>query len=62
MPRGHILDLRWNAVLGEFRRNSLTQTELCQPDATRNTACGGHASSVKLGDQAPSFLKTLAEG
>ena len=30
MPRGHILDLRWNALLGEFRRSGLTQAEFCQ--------------------------------
>src|SRR3954451_832846 len=30
MPRGHILDLRWNALLSEFRRSGLTQAEFCQ--------------------------------
>jgi hypothetical protein len=30
MPRGHILDLRWNALLGEFRRSGLTQAEFCE--------------------------------
>jgi hypothetical protein len=30
MPRGPILDLRWNALLGEFRRSGLTQAEFCQ--------------------------------
>ena len=30
MPRGHILDLRWNAVLNEFYRSGLTQAEFCQ--------------------------------
>jgi hypothetical protein len=30
MPRGHILDLRWNALLNEFRRSGLTQAEFCQ--------------------------------
>jgi hypothetical protein len=30
MPRGHILDLRWNALLSEFRRSGLTQAEFCE--------------------------------
>ncbi len=30
MPRGHILDLRWNSLLIEFRRSGLTQAEFCQ--------------------------------
>jgi hypothetical protein len=30
MPRGHVLDLRWNALLGEFRRSGLTQTAFCE--------------------------------
>ncbi len=30
MPRGRILDLRWNVLLGEFRRSGLTQAEFCQ--------------------------------
>jgi hypothetical protein len=27
MPRGHILDLRWNALLSDFRRSGLTHAE-----------------------------------
>jgi hypothetical protein len=30
MPRGHILDLRWNALLREFRRSGLTQAAFCE--------------------------------
>ena len=30
MPRGHILDLRWNALLNDFRRSGLTHAEFCQ--------------------------------
>ena len=30
MPRGPILDLRWNALLNDFRRSGLTQAEFCQ--------------------------------
>jgi hypothetical protein len=30
MPRGHILDLRWNALLNDFRRSGLTQAEFCR--------------------------------
>ena len=30
MPRGHILDLRWNVLLNDFRRSGLTQAEFCQ--------------------------------
>jgi hypothetical protein len=29
MPRGRILDLRWNALLTDFRRSGLTQAEFC---------------------------------
>jgi hypothetical protein len=29
MPRGHILDLRWSALLNDFRRSGLTQAEFC---------------------------------
>ena len=29
MPRGHILDLHWNALLNEFRRSGLTHAEFC---------------------------------
>jgi hypothetical protein len=30
MPRGHTVDLRWNALLNDFRRRGLTQAEFCQ--------------------------------
>jgi hypothetical protein len=30
MPRGRILDLRWNALLIDFRRSGLTQAEFCE--------------------------------
>jgi transposase len=30
MPRGHVLDLRWNAILNEFRRSGLTQAAFCE--------------------------------
>jgi hypothetical protein len=30
MPRGHILDLRWNVLLNDFRRSGLTPAESCQ--------------------------------
>jgi transposase len=30
MPRGHILDLRWNALLNDFRRSGLIQAEFCE--------------------------------
>jgi hypothetical protein len=30
MPRGRILDLRWNALLNDFRRSGLTQAEFCE--------------------------------
>lgn len=30
MPRGHIRDLRWNALLNDFRRSGLTHAEFCQ--------------------------------
>ena len=29
MPRGHTLDLRWNALLNDFRRSGLTHAEFC---------------------------------
>jgi hypothetical protein len=30
MPRGRILDLRWNAILNDFRCSGLTQAEFCE--------------------------------
>jgi hypothetical protein len=30
MSRGHILDLRWNALLKDFRRSGLTHAEFCR--------------------------------
>jgi hypothetical protein len=30
MPRGHILDLRWIALLNDFRRCGLTHAEFCE--------------------------------
>ena len=30
MPRGHTLDLRWNALLSDFRRSRLTHAEFCR--------------------------------
>ena len=30
MPRGRILDLRWNALLNDYRRSGLTQAEFCE--------------------------------
>jgi hypothetical protein len=29
MPRPHILDLRWSAILHDFRRSGLTHAEFC---------------------------------
>jgi hypothetical protein len=30
MPRGHILDLRWNALLSDYRRSGPIQAEFCE--------------------------------
>src|SRR4051794_28929972 len=30
MPRGHILDTRWDALLNDFRRSGLTHAEFCR--------------------------------
>jgi hypothetical protein len=30
MPRRRTVDLRWNAILSEFRRSGLTQAEFCR--------------------------------
>jgi hypothetical protein len=30
MPRRHIPDLRWNALLSDFRRSGLTHAEFCR--------------------------------
>jgi hypothetical protein len=30
MPRVHVVDLRWNALLNDFRRSGLTQAEFCR--------------------------------
>jgi hypothetical protein len=30
MPRARILDLRWSAILDDFRRSGLTHAEFCQ--------------------------------
>ena len=30
MPRTPILDLRWSAILGDFRRSGLTHAEFCR--------------------------------
>src|SRR3954470_12823960 len=30
MPRGQTLDLRWNALLNDFRRSGLTHAEFCR--------------------------------
>src|SRR3954464_6707300 len=30
MPRGPILDTRWNALLSDFRRSGLTHAEFCR--------------------------------
>jgi hypothetical protein len=30
MPHGPILDLRWNALLSDFRRSGLTHAEFCR--------------------------------
>jgi len=30
MPRGHILDTRWNALLNDFRKSGLTHAEFCR--------------------------------
>jgi hypothetical protein len=30
MPRGRTLDLRWNALLNDFRRSGLTQAAFCE--------------------------------
>jgi hypothetical protein len=30
MPRPHVLDLRWSALLNDFRRSGLTHAEFCR--------------------------------
>ena len=30
MSRTHVVDLRWNALLNDFRRSGLTQAEFCR--------------------------------
>lgn len=30
MPRSQVVDLRWNAILNDFRRSGLTQAEFCR--------------------------------
>jgi hypothetical protein len=30
MPRAHVVDLRWKAILNDFRRSGLTQAEFCR--------------------------------
>jgi hypothetical protein len=30
VPRSHTIDLRWNALLNDFRRSGLTQAEFCR--------------------------------
>src|SRR3954470_14302999 len=30
MPRGHIRDLRWNALLNDFRKSGLTHAGFCE--------------------------------
>jgi len=30
MPRAHVLDLRWSALLNDFRRSGLTHVEFCR--------------------------------
>jgi hypothetical protein len=30
MPRPHPIDLRWNALLSDFRRSGLTQADFCR--------------------------------
>jgi hypothetical protein len=30
MPRSRTVDLRWNAILNDFRRSGLTQAEFCR--------------------------------
>ncbi len=30
MPRSRTIDLRWNALLGDFRRSGLTQADFCR--------------------------------
>ncbi len=30
MPRSRTIDLRWNAILNDFRRSGLTQAEFCR--------------------------------
>jgi hypothetical protein len=30
MPRTQVVDIRWNAILNDFRRSGLTQAEFCR--------------------------------
>lgn len=67
MPRGHTLDLRWNALLNDYRRSGLTQAEFCcrrgislhsfgkrlYQSRTPKPAAGDHRSAAGA---APQFL------
>ena len=36
MPRSRTIDLRWNALLNDFRRSGLTQAEFCRQRKSRS--------------------------
>jgi hypothetical protein len=53
MPRGHVLDLRWNALLNEFRRSGLTQAEFCEQRSISLHSFGKHLYRVPASKPAP---------
>jgi hypothetical protein len=56
MPRGHILDLRWNALLSEFRRSGLTQAEFCERRGISIHSFRKHLYRVAPPQPPPHFL------
>jgi hypothetical protein len=42
MPRSHTIDLRWNAIVNDFRRSGLTQADFCRQRDISLTSCRYH--------------------
>jgi hypothetical protein len=60
MPRSRTVDLRWNAILNDFRRSGLTQAEFCRRREISLHAFRNHLYQPRPSKPAPSDNRTSA--
>jgi len=60
VPRSHTVDLRWNAILNDFRRSGLTQAEFCRRRQISLSSFRNHLYKPSPSQPAPSADRSPA--